>query len=69
MSYKYFPSRFCHDYNHCRAIGCDKRDCALYLAYLEAKELNLKDYKCFDHCDNENLNYTPVIIHKKIEDD
>lgn len=68
MEYNYPKTRYCHDYNHCRAIGCEHRDCMLYFAYLEAKELNLKDYKCWEHCSDEYLSYVPVIIHERSEE-
>lgn len=57
--------RFNHKYRHCLAVNCNlKSDCALHLAYLEAKELNLTDIKTFDNCENTELEYVRVRIEK-----
>lgn len=55
--------RFNHNYNHCKSVNCELgKDCAQHLAYLEAMELGLKDYKVIDHCDDIELNYVRVKI-------
>ena len=57
--------RFNHKYRHCLAVNCEpKEDCAHYLAYLEAKELNIPDIKTFEHCENLELGYVRVRIEK-----
>lgn len=58
--------RYHHGYGHCLAKGCAiKDDCVHYLAYLEAKELNLKEINTFDHCKDTELGYVRVRIEKK----
>lgn len=58
-------TRFNHSYWHCKSTDCElKGDCAHHLAYLEAVELGIKDFKTFEHCENLELGYVRVRIEK-----
>lgn len=57
--------RFEHSYTHCRAENCDRKDdCVNYLAYLEALDLGLKDFKVAEHCRDIEMDYVRVRIEK-----
>ena len=57
--------RFNHGYTHCSGDECERReDCVNYLAYQEALELGLKDFKVVPHCKNIELDYVRVRIEK-----
>lgn len=58
-------TRFNHDYVHCSAENCDRReDCVNYLAYQEALDLGLKDIKVAEHCKDIEMDYVRVRIEK-----
>lgn len=58
-------ARFAHEYTHCTGNDCDKReDCIHYLAFQEALELELPDFKVTGHCNDMNLNYVRVRVEK-----
>lgn len=57
--------RFSHDYVHCTGNDCPNReDCVNYLAFQEALELELTDFKVTGHCKNTELDYVKVRIEK-----
>ena len=56
--------RFNHDYWHCEGAECGvKEDCVLYLALMEARQLQLKGYKVITRCDGGE-HYVKVHIEK-----
>lgn len=57
--------RFEHSYTHCAGEDCDRKDdCVNYLAYLEALDLGLKDFKVAEHCKDIEMDYVRVRIDK-----
>lgn len=56
-------TRFHHGYQHCLGEDCPHpSDCAIHMAYEEAKKLNLKDIKTYPNCGDGFPNYTRVHI-------
>lgn len=58
-------ARFDHSSTHCAATNCTLRaDCIHYLAFLEAIEMKLPDFKVKCKCENHELEYVRVRIEK-----
>lgn len=62
---KKINERYNHSYTHCSGNDCSiKSDCVHYLAFQEAIEMELDNFKVTGHCKDPELEYVRVRVER-----